>query len=249
MKNRVQLFSFLIGLLCFVSCKNTSHAEKIKVSEELLITKINESSYIHTSSLVLKNGATFPCNGFIYIEGTEAYIFDSPANNQATSELIDWLNNDLKISIQGVVFNHFHDDCIKGIAIFKEKGIPTIASQKTAELMLTENNNKPDLVFDKYLELKLGHKTIINTFFGEAHTVDNITSYFPDEKIIFGGCMIKSLSAKKGNLVDANLHQWSGTVSKIKEAYPKVKIIIPGHGNYGDISLLDYTISLFKTEQ
>jgi metallo-beta-lactamase class B len=47
-------------------------------------------------------------------------------------------------------------------------------------------------------------------------------------------------------LNDANLGEWANTVRKIKTAYPDAKIIIPGHGDMGDISLLNYTIELFS---
>lgn len=237
---------FLIGILCVISCKKNAIPEVISISEELQITKINEYSYIHTSYLVFK-GTKFPCNGFIYTNSKEAYIFDSPANKTATSELIEWLQNDMNITIKGVVFNHFHEDCTTGIDIYRKEKIPTIASKKTAELMLKDSLPEPNLLFSDITKLTLGNKVIINKFFGEAHTIDNITSYFPEEKILFGGCQIKSLDAKKGNLADANIKEWSNTVSKIKEAYPEVKIVIPGHGDYGNIDLLDYTISLFKT--
>jgi len=63
---------------------------------------------------------------------------------------------------------------------------------------------------------------------------------------MFGGCLIKELNATKGYLGDANTKDWSSTVLKVKSAYPNVKIIVPGHGNYGDQKLLDYTIQLFK---
>jgi metallo-beta-lactamase class B len=49
-------------------------------------------------------------------------------------------------------------------------------------------------------------------------------------------------------LGDANIAAWSATVEKIKAAYPDVKIVVPGHGQFGDSKLLDYTISLFKVK-
>ncbi len=241
-------FLFLAGFLCLISCNKTPNGQMTHISEALQITKLNDHSYIHTSYISLKNGATFPSNGFIYTHANEAFIFDTPATDQATSELIHWLQVDMNININGVVLNHFHDDCIEGIDVFKEKGIATIASSRTKELMLIEGHPAPDQVFDHSLELKLGNKTIENSFFGEAHTTDNIVSYFPKEKILFGGCMIKSLDAKKGNLADANLLEWSNTVSKIGKAYPDLEIVIPGHGDHGDQNLLEYTIQLFKTE-
>lgn len=63
---------------------------------------------------------------------------------------------------------------------------------------------------------------------------------------MFGGCLIKEVDANKGYLGDANLKEWSNTVEKIKKEYPNVAIVVPGHGEFGDEKLLDYTIRLFK---
>lgn len=65
---------------------------------------------------------------------------------------------------------------------------------------------------------------------------------------MFGGCLLKELEASKGYLGDANVTTWSATVEKVKREYPNVRIVVPGHGGYGDQKLLDYTISLFKVE-
>ncbi len=234
--------------MCFTRCTNAFNSNSIHISEDLQLIKLNEHSYIHISHITLKSGATFSCNGFVYQNNNEAYIFDSPATDKATTELINWFRDKQKTTIKGVVFNHFHEDCTKGIEIFKDHNIPTIASSNTKKLMTPKGTSEPDQTFDNYLELKLQDKTIINSFFGEAHSKDNIVSYFPEEKILFGGCMVKNINAKKGNLADATIGEWSNTVTKIKEAYPDLEIVIPGHGTYGDQSLLDYTISLFNTE-
>lgn len=65
---------------------------------------------------------------------------------------------------------------------------------------------------------------------------------------MFGGCLIKELEASKGFLGDANVKEWSNTVEKVKMEYPNVKIVVPGHGEYGDKKLLDYTIKLFEAQ-
>ncbi len=245
----IKLFLVFILCLSITSCNKNKSSETIYISEDLQLTKINDHSYIHVSAITLESGAIYPCNGFIYVNNNEAYVFDTPANDRATAELIDWLQNDQKVIIKGVVFNHFHRDCIEGMDVFKSNNILCIASKKTASYMQKQKYESPDQVFENDLELKLGDKNIINTYFGEAHTSDNIVSYFPEENLMYGGCMIKSLTAKKGNLADANTNEWSKTVSKIKKTYPNIKIVIPGHGEYGDVKLLDYTISLFQTKK
>lgn len=83
-------------------------------------------------------------------------------------------------------------------------------------------------------------------YFGEAHTRDNIVAWIPSEKILFGGCLVKTLGSNKGNVADANEKEWSHTVAKVKDAFPKAKLVVPGHGKTGDTSVLGYTIRLFQ---
>ncbi|GHT07754.1 hypothetical protein FACS1894139_16530 [Planctomycetales bacterium] len=95
------------------------------------------------------------------------------------------------------------------------------------------------------MELPVGSKKIYAEFIGEGHTQDNIIGYFPTDSVMFGGCLIKEIGAGKGNLEDANAQAWSATVKKLKQKYPPTKIVVPGHGKYGGMELLDYTMTLF----
>ncbi|RZS92567.1 subclass B1 metallo-beta-lactamase [Aquimarina brevivitae] len=236
-----------LGLLLLSTLPGNAQDLSKSITKHLEIHKINASSYVHISTITLDSGNTYPCNGFIYIDDKEAFIFDSPANEEAVQELIKLLTSN-NIAIKGVVFNHFHRDCTEGIEIYQSLNIPTIASTKTANMMQKNNSPLPDITFENDLRLNLKSKQIINQFVGEAHTSDNIISYFPAENILFGGCMIKSQGAQKGNLSDANVNEWSNTVSNIKKTYPNVNIVIPGHGKWGDVELLDYTIKLFQNQ-
>ncbi|WP_299247590.1 subclass B1 metallo-beta-lactamase [uncultured Aquimarina sp.] len=235
-------------LVFFISCKPKEESNLIVISDNLKLTKVNDHSYVHISKVFLDNGKQYACNGLIYMNEDEAFVFDTPANDVASEQLINWLQKEKRITVKGVVFNHFHRDCNEGMDIFRKYDIPSIASKTTALLMQEKDFEQPDEVFENELIIKVGNKRIINTFFGEAHSKDNIVSYFPEDQILFGGCMIKSMNAAKGNLDDANVLEWSNTVRKIKKAYPDLEVVIPGHGTYGDQSLLDYTISLFNTE-
>ncbi|MEM7040325.1 MAG: hypothetical protein AAF570_25380, partial [Bacteroidota bacterium] len=80
---------------------------------------------------------------------------------------------------------------------------------------------------------------------GEAHAPGNIVAWLPSEKLIYGGCMVKSIGAGKGNLSDANVDTWSESVSKVKARFPKAKVVVPGHGKPGGQDLLDFTIEMF----
>jgi metallo-beta-lactamase class B len=177
----------------------------------------------------------------------EVIIFDTPTKDNSSEELITWIKETLHCKINAIIPTHFHDDCTGGLKAFDKHGIPSYAYFKTIELAKENGFPVPQNSFRDSLILKVGDEQITARFFGEGHTKDNVVGYFPSENILFGGCLIKELEAGKGYLGDANVADWSGTVEKVKKQYPNVEIVIPGHGKYGNKTLLDYTIHLFKT--
>jgi metallo-beta-lactamase class B len=232
----------LSGLLSCKTLNNTS----IYASENLKVEKLTENTFRHISYLTTEDFGKVSCNGMIVMDGNEALIVDTPANDHDAKELIDWIESTLKCKVIGIVVTHFHADCLGGLNEFHARHIPSYASLKTIELSKSDSTRTPQTGFEKDLELKVGDKIVINAFLGEGHTRDNIVSYVPSEKVLFGGCLIKALGANKGYLEDANIHEWSNTVKAVKARYKDAKVIIPGHGKPGNAGLLDYTIDLFK---
>ncbi len=217
-------------------------------SDDLIITRLTNNVYVHTSFFNSETFGKVPCNGMIVTNQNEAIIFDTPTDDKSSAELIHWIKNRLNDNIKAVISTHFHQDCVGGLKEFDKHKIPSYASHKTIELAKARHFNIPAHGFEDALVLKVGSKKVYATYFGEGHTKDNIVGYFPGEKVLFGGCLIKALEAGKGNLEDANVQEWSKTVEKVKNKYPNVKIVIPGHGEVSNKALLDYTIKLFKAE-
>ena len=243
--NLILLLLFLV--LVQFQCKS----QKIDVaynSESLNIRAISKNSYVHVSYLHTTDFGKAACNGLIYINNNEAVVFDTPTSTEVSQELLHWLRDIKNVRVKAVVVNHFHVDCLGGLEAFHDANIPSYSSNKTIELANINGVVTPQIGFDIQNELEIGGAKVINKFFGEAHTKDNIISYISNEELIYGGCMIKSLKASKGNLKDANLMEWSNTTRNIKDAYPKLKTVVPGHGKHGSTELLDYTIELFKID-
>jgi len=215
-------------------------------SKNVTVKQVSPHVYQHVSFLQTKSFGMVGCNGMIVIDNNEAIVFDTPVDDKTSEALISIITNKLNCKIKAVVPTHFHSDCLGGLDAFHKAGIPSYARNLTIELAKEKGSAVPQNAIDTEHEFTIGTQKVQAKYFGEGHTKDNIIGYFPSEKIMFGGCLIKEMNAGKGNLEDANVKDWSETVRKIKAAYADVTIIIPGHGKTGNKELLDYTIQLFQ---
>jgi metallo-beta-lactamase class B len=235
-------------LNCSSQKREVFKPKEIYRSKDLIIIQIAENSFQHTSFKQTNDFGNVPCNGLIVRNSNETIVFDTPTNDKSAGELINWIKDSLHCKINAIIPTHFHDDCLGGLKAFDENNIPSYAYFKTIELAKKNNAAVPKNSFNDSLILEVGNEKIIAKFFGEGHTADNIVGYFPSEHVLFGGCLIKEVDAGKGYLGDAVIEAWPGTVEKVKKEYPHVKTVIPGHGEYGNQQLLDYTIKLFSTQ-
>jgi metallo-beta-lactamase class B len=218
-------------------------------TDDLVIHRISPGVYVHETFLQTESFGKVTCNGMIVLNGNQAIIFDSPSTIESSRKLIEFITGKLNCKINAVVATHFHADCVGGLKAFHDHRIPSYANQQTIDIlkrMKYESSAIPQKGFERSLTLKAGKEKVYAEFIGEGHTKDNIIGYFPKGNAMFGGCLIKEAGANKGNLDDANVLAWSETVSKLRQKYPSIDIVIPGHGKSGGIELLDYSIKLFR---
>ncbi len=244
----IQLFLLSVISIVILSCsaqKKKSENKTVYQSKTLVITQVSPNVYQHTSFLQTESFGNVPCNGMIVHNNNETVVFDTPVNNEISEELIQWIENSLKSKINAVVPTHFHDDCLGGLNAFHKHHIPSIANSKTIEIAKEKKLPIPLKSFTNQEKIAVGNQFTQLYFFGEGHTKDNIVAYYPNEKVLLGGCLIKELNATKGNLADANETAWAETVTKLKNTITDAEIVIPGHGATGNTNLIDYTIKLF----
>lgn len=251
MKYRIHHLLLIVVVSVMLQCTSQKQeafkAQEVYKSDALIVTQISENAFQHTSYLQTNDFGKVPCNGLIVRSNNEVIVFDTPTNDSMSVLLINWIKETLHCKINAIIPTHFHNDCLGGLKAFHEQNVPSYANALTRTLAAEDSLEVPQNGFQDSLRLKVGDEHVMVTFFGEGHTKDNVVGYFPSEDVMFGGCLIKELDASKGYLGDANVAAWSGTVERVKQTYPDVKIVIPGHGAYGDQRLLDYTINLFKT--
>jgi metallo-beta-lactamase class B len=266
MRKSILTILMFAGLL-LMSCKNSSTGQNsatgaipgktgrsLKESTELyntgnlILKKLSPHVYQHISFLNTKDFGKVDCNGMIVVNENEAIVFDTPADDKSSEELINYVTKTLQCKIKAIIPTHFHEDCVGGLEKFNEYNVPAYASNKTIALLNSKNKkfSKPIEGFNDSLSIPIGDKIVNAAYFGEGHTRDNIIGYFAEDNIMFGGCLVKASGASKGNLEDANTNAWPGTIRKLHQKYPQARIVIPGHGQPGGPELLDYTIHLFE---
>ena len=224
-----------------------SNYKRIEISNDIELIKISENAYQHISYMESPQFGRFPSNGLIFINNQKAFLFDTPMTESLTRDLVSWLQDSMRIQILGFVPNHWHDDCMGGLDYLHSLGIESYANELTREIARSKNLPVPKHGFTDSLILKLGDREIICSYLGAAHTVDNIVVWIPSEQILFAGCMVKAMkSTGLGNVADADIKAWPKTMKKVLDKYPNAKIVIPGHGQFGDINLIQHTLELLN---
>ena len=245
--NKIKPVLISLYLLLEFTPYSFSQSAPVDQSANLTITQLTDKTWVHTTYLQTQTFGKVACNGLIVVDGTEAIIMDTPTTDSIATELINWVQNELNSSVKAVVVTHFHEDCLGGLAAFHQAGIASYAYDSTLALAKKKGYPVPEYGFADSLKLPVGNQEVVCAFLGEGHTTDNTVCYVPNEKVLFGGCLIKAIGAKEGNLEDANPEAWPTTVLRVKRRFSDVGQVVPGHGEPGDASLLDYTIQLFSS--
>lgn len=147
-----------------------------------------------------------------------------------------------KKPITEVIDTNYHPDRAGGNAYFKSIGAKIISTEMTRELMKTGWDGVvgathkvypgypvrpavlPDAVYPGDFALQDGNVKAI--YIGPSHTPDGIFVYFPKEKILYGGCILKE---QLGSLAYANIEEYPKTLRKLQKLNLDFTTIIAGH--------------------
>jgi metallo-beta-lactamase class B len=234
---------FFVSPLCFLS--QAQGNDKVQLADDVFVEKITDHVWRHVSSKNVPNFGLVPSNGVIAQFGTDILLIDTAWNDVQTKLVLDWIEKELKAKPSVAVITHAHDDRIGGIHEIHSRGIRTLSSVLTAELAKQQGIEVPQQTFDEKLTLSLGGREVLVQYPGPGHTRDNIVVWLPDQKILVGGCLIKSAQAKDiGNTKDADLVQWPKTIEKVQQEFKQVKIVVPGHDDPSGTEAITRTLEL-----
>lgn len=230
------LFSFSLGIFG-------------QTSDDLKISHLSGDFYIFTTYQTYK-GVKVPANGMYVVTNEGVILIDTPWDKTQLQPLLDHIkqkhNKDVKMSVS----THFHEDRTNGLELLRSKGVKTYTTKKTDELSQKNGYERAEFLLEKDTVFNVGQYKFQTFYPGEGHAPDNIVVWFPNEKILYGGCFIKSTEATGiGNLSDANISEWSKSIKKVQKKFKNPKFIIPGHDGWASTESLNHTLKLIKENQ
>jgi metallo-beta-lactamase class B len=140
---------------------------------------------------------------------------------------------------------HFHEDRTGGLAYYRQKRIKTYTTKKTDELSASRGMKRAEFLMEKDTTFNIGGYLFRVIYPGEGHAPDNIVIWFEEEKILYGGCLVKSTADKSlGNLGDANVKEYAATIRKVINECRDPEFVIPGHNSWADPGSLRHTLEM-----
>jgi metallo-beta-lactamase class B len=202
--------------------------------------KIGEGLWIHRSYEMVSGNKT-PSNGLIIVGDSSAVLVDTAWNDEGTSRILSFIRERLKRGISACIVTHSHQDRAGGLGMIQENGISIYMTDLTNALLRNQGKTYG------YIPIKNGYVEIDDIeldieYFGPAHSPDNIVVWLTKHRILFGGCLLKSMDSRGlGSLADADLGNWPHVIDALLERYGDAKFVIPGHGEGGGVALLEHT--------
>lgn len=213
------------------------------------MTKLTDKVYIHTTYKRLGTDP-FPSNGLILNTDAGVVLIDTGWDIPQTEEILQWVKSNLHKPVVRCIVTHSHDDRVGGVSVLNAAGIPTLGTSLTAEKAKASGFIGVEGILPRDSVFNIGTCSIETYFAGRGHTEDNIVVWFSGERVLFGGCLVKSVEAEDlGYTKDAYLSDWKATIEHLMKKFPDAAYIIPGHQAWTSKEALIHTIELLESKR
>jgi metallo-beta-lactamase class B len=232
--------------ILFVLFLSVTEASGQMPKPALLISHLTGDFYVYTTYGLFK-GTPVASNSMYVVTSSGAVLFDTPWDSTQFQPLLDSIKARHGKNVVMCISTHFHEDRTAGLAYYKMKGIRTYTSKQTDDLSKKRNENRAEFLIYKDSLFKVGNHSFQTYYGGPGHSPDNIVIWFEKEKILYGGCLVKSTEADDlGNLSDANLQTWAASIQNIQHKFSDPQYIIPGHLDWSSKQSLTHTLDLIR---
>ncbi len=212
----------------------------------LIISHLTGDFYIYTTYGLYK-GNPVPANSMYLVTTKGVVLFDTPWDSTQFQPLLDSIKIKHNKDVILCISTHFHEDRTAGLEFYRRKGIKTYTTEQTDKISKLRNEKRAGFLIYKDTLFTMGQHMFQTYYGGQGHSPDNIVIWFDKEKILYGGCLVKSMEAADlGNLSDANVKAWVATIKNIQVKFRNPDYIIPGHLDWHSKEALTHTLNLIQ---
>ncbi len=183
-----------------------------------------------------------PENSVVYVGRDHVTVVGATWTPQTAELLTAEIRKVTALPVTEVIDTNHDPDRFGGNAYFKQIGARIISIALTHELLQKEGEGLikqtqaalpdypsvpivlPDTTYPGDFTLQNG--AVRALYLGPTHKPDDIFVYFPQEKVLYGGCALK---AQLGNMDGADPVEYAKTLQKLKALSLPIDVIVAGH--------------------
>lgn len=213
---------------------------------KLKISHLTGDFYIYTTYNTYED-YLLPANGMYFLTTEGVVLFDTPWDTTQFQVLLDSIELKHNKEVILCIATHWHSDRTEGLEYYKKAGIKTYTTALTDELSKKNDKKRAEYLIEKDTVFTFGTYSFETYYPGPGHTEDNIVIWFDQEKILYGGCLIKGADSKNlGYLGDANVLEYYSTLKKVEQKCLNPEFIIVSHSDWKNSNSLKHSIKLAK---
>ena len=233
----------------------TAFTNDVLAAERLSLWHLRGHLYVVEDEFYAKE------NSMVYVGDKSVTVIGATWTPDTAKRLVTEIRRISSAPITEVIDTNYHPDRAGGNAYFKAIGTEIVATEMTRDEMARGWDDViqftrsafpaypalalvlPDKIVNSDFTLRDGR--IRGIYVGPSHTRDGVFVYFPEEKVLYGNCILKE---KIGNLKYADLVEYPKTLQKLKALNLGYDTIIAGH--YSAVhgpELVDQYLALLAT--
>jgi metallo-beta-lactamase class B len=213
---------------------------------KLEISHLTGDFYIYTTYNTYKESKV-PANGMYLVTNKGVVMFDTPWDTTQFQPLLDSIKFKHNKTVLMCFATHWHSDKTAGLEYYRNLGIKTYTTILTDKLSKKNNEKRAEFLMAGDTVFNVEQYSFETYYPGQGHTEDNIVIWFKNQKILFGGCLIKGADAEDlGYLGDGNVAEYEFTLKKVQKRFRKPKFIIIAHSDWKNINSLKHSIKMAK---
>ncbi len=188
-----------------------------------------------------------PANGMYVVTNKGVVMFDTPWDTTQFQPLLDSIKLRHNKMVVMCIATHWHSDKTAGLEYYRQQGIKTYTTVLTDELSKRNDKKRAEFLMTKDTVFNIGQYYFRTFYPGQGHTVDNIVIWFKQEKILYGGCLIKGADDDNlGYLGDGNVMEYASTLRKVQKEFREPRFIVIAHNDWKNIHSLSHSLKMAK---